>query len=90
MNDHFGKFLFIFKWEGADIRPQIRPRKISDQSLSFQILSIKYCRTLAYSRVASTLHYFQRNSYMVIFLLCFDALRHSQQFFSHVGTLVEY
>ena len=28
----FGKFLLIFKWEIADIRPQIRPREIPGKS----------------------------------------------------------
>ena len=26
---HFGKFLLILMWEGANIQPQIRPRKFT-------------------------------------------------------------
>ena len=33
---HFGKFCSFLYWEGADIRPQIRPSKITDNPENFQ------------------------------------------------------
>ena len=33
LNTHLGSFCISFNWEGADIRPQIRPRKISGDSV---------------------------------------------------------